>query len=76
MFGRQPGYTAVLTYDAATVLFAALRTKHPEQSLADALTNLPPQQGLHQELVFDAFGDGNRNIYFVAIQDGKFIRVD
>ncbi|MBE72751.1 MAG: ABC transporter substrate-binding protein [Thalassospira sp.] len=76
MFGRQPGYTAVLGYDAATVLFAALRTKHPDQSLADALTNLPPQQGLHQELVFDAFGDGNRNIYFVAIQDGKFIRVD
>jgi len=76
MFDRPPGYTAVLGYDAATVLFAALRTKHPEQSLADALTNLPPQQGLHQELVFDAFGDGNRNIYFVAIQDGKFIRVD
>jgi branched-chain amino acid transport system substrate-binding protein len=75
-FGRQPGYTAVLAYDAATVLFAALRTKHPDQSLADALTNLPPQPGLNQELVFDAFGDGNRDIYFVAIQDGKFIRVN
>ncbi|MBC06294.1 ABC transporter substrate-binding protein [Thalassospira sp.] len=76
MFAHQPGYTAVLTYDAATVLFAAMRAKHPEQSLADALTNLPPQQGLHQELVFDAFGDGNRAIYFVAIRDGKFIRVN
>ncbi|KJE36328.1 ABC transporter substrate-binding protein [Thalassospira sp. HJ] len=76
MFAHQPGYTAVLTYDAATVLFAAMRAKHPEQSLADALTNLSPQQGLHQELVFDAFGDGNRAIYFVAIQDGKFIRVN
>lgn len=76
MFDRQPGYTAVLAYDAATMLFAAIRTKHPDQSLADALTNLPPQQGLHQELEFDAFGDGNRNIYFVEIRDGKFIRVE
>lgn len=75
MFDQHPGYSAVLTYDAATVLFAAMETKHPDQTLADALTNLPPQMGLHQELMFDQFGDGNRAIYFVAIQDGKFIRV-
>lgn len=74
MFDSTPDYSAVLTYDAVTVLFAAMRTKHPDQSLDNALTNLPPQQGLHQELVFDAFGDGNRNIYFVTIKDGKFIR--
>lgn len=76
MFDQHPGFTSVLTYDAATVLFAALKTKHPDQDLADALTKLPPQQGLHQQLVFDGFGDGNRNIHFVAVQDGKFIRVD
>lgn len=75
MFDQEPGYTSVLTYDAATVLFAAMKSKHPDQPLADALTSLPPQMGLHQELMFDQFGDGNRNIYFVAIQDGKFIRV-
>lgn len=76
MFDNQPGYTSVLTYDAATVLFEALRTKHPDQSLANALTNLPPQMGLHQELQFDQFGDGNRAIYFVEIRDGKFIRIN
>lgn len=75
MFDEFPGFSSVLTYDAATVLFAALKTKHPEQTLADALTNLPPQPGLNQELMFDQYGDGNRNIYFVAVQDGKFIRV-
>ncbi|MEQ9347446.1 MAG: ABC transporter substrate-binding protein [Thalassospira sp.] len=76
MFNEAPGYTSVLTYDAATVLFTALKTKHPDQRLADALTMLPPQMGLNQELVFDQFGDSNRNSYFVTIQDGKFIHVE
>jgi len=75
MFDREPGYSAVLTYDAATMLFTALSTKHPDQSLANAMTTLPPQTGLHQELMFDQFGDGNRNIYFVVIENGKFIRI-
>ena len=75
MFDEVPGYTSVLTYDAATVLFAAMKTKHPDQTLADALEKLPAQPGLNQDLEFDQFGDGNRDIYFVTIQDGKFIRV-
>ena len=75
MFDRPPGFSAVLTYDAATMLFTALRTKHPDQPLANALVTLPPQPGLHQELMFDQYGDGNRDIYFVAIQNGRFIRV-
>lgn len=73
-FGQRPGYTAVLTYEAATVLFAAMKTKHPDQPLADALTALAPQPGLQQELVFDQFGDSTRTIYFVTIRNGKFIR--
>ena len=73
MFDEPPGYTAVLTYDAATVLFAALKTKHPDQRLSDALVTMPPHPGLNQELMFDQFGDGNRGIYFVTIRDGKFI---
>ncbi len=73
MFGTQPGYTSVLTYDAATILFAALDHQDPKQSLADAMITLPPQQGLQQDLIFDQFGDGNRNAYFVRIRDGKFI---
>ncbi len=76
MFGETPGYSAVLTYDAATVLFTAFKIKHPDQRLADALTTLPPQMGLNQELMFDQFGDSNRNNYFVTIQDGKYIRVE
>ena len=75
MFDRHPGYSAVLAYDAATVLFTALKTKHPDQKLANAMTDLPPQMGLHQELKFDQYGDGNRDVYFVTIQNGKFIRV-
>jgi len=75
MFNQTPGYSSILTYDAATVLFTALKTKHPDQGLDDALTTLPPQMGLNQELMFDQFGDSNRNSYFVTIQDGKFIRV-
>lgn len=74
MFGQSPGFSAVLTYDAATVLFAAMKSKHPDQRLADALVTLPAQPGLNQELMFDQFGDGNRNIYFVTVKDGRFIR--
>lgn len=75
MFDQPPGFSAVLTHDAATMLFTALKTKHPDQTLANALVTLPPQPGLHQELMFDQFGDGNRKIYFVAVRDGKFMRV-
>ena len=72
-FNEQPGYTSVLAYDAMTVLVAALETRAPDQPLSDALVTLPPQQGLHQELMFDQFGDGKRDAYFVKIKNGQFI---
>ncbi len=67
-----PGYSSVMTYDAATVLFTALRKQSASQSPKQAVLAHGPYQGLHQSIAFDANGDTDRKVFFTEIVDGEF----
>jgi len=71
-FQREPGYSAVAAYDCATVLFRALAKYNTGAALKDALLALKATQGLQQQIEFNAFGDAQRQAFFVVVQDGKF----
>lgn len=71
-FGREPGYSSVAAYDAATILFAAMAKQSDYSRLAGTLIDIGPIVGLQQPLKFDRFGDGQRRAFFVVVRDGAF----
>lgn len=75
-FQRNPGYSAVSTYDAATVVLTALRNRQVGESVKAAALRSGPYQGLQQEIVFDAHGDTVRKVYFTEISEGRYRRID
>ncbi|NQV98643.1 MAG: ABC transporter substrate-binding protein [Rhodospirillales bacterium] len=71
-FQREPGYAGVAAHDAATVLFQALAAHSKGKPLKDALLALQPAQGLQQQIKFNAYGDAQRQAFFVVIEGGTF----
>jgi branched-chain amino acid transport system substrate-binding protein len=71
-FQTPPGYSSVMAYDAATVLFTALRSKSPTETPKQAVLKYGPYQGLHQTIAFDSNGDTERKVFFTEIHNGQF----
>lgn len=67
-----PGYSSVMAYDAAMVLFEALRRKSSGETPKQAVLTYGPYQGLQETISFDANGDTAKKVYFTEIRDGKF----
>lgn len=64
-----------MAHDAASVLFDALLRRRPGESPRQALLAHGPYLGLQQQIVFDAFGDGRREVTFTEIRQRRFQRV-
>ncbi len=74
-FQRNPGYSSVSAYDAATVVLTALRHRREGETLkASALRN-GPYAGLQQAIVFDGNGDTERKVFFTRIQGGRYVKL-
>lgn len=73
-FQRLPGYASVASYDAAVMLFAALRNDDDPKALKKNLIDLPVIEGLQQPLKFNKYGDAERRAFFVTVRDGSFVR--
>jgi branched-chain amino acid transport system substrate-binding protein len=71
-FKRDPGYSSVMAYDAATVLLEALRRRSSGETLKQAIPQYGPYEGLQQQIAFDANGDTERKVFFTEIRKGKF----
>lgn len=71
-FHANPGYSSVMAYDAAMVLFEALRKKSSDETPKQAVLKYGPYQGLQQEISFDAMGDTEHRVYFTEIRGGRF----
>ncbi|MBL8491605.1 MAG: ABC transporter substrate-binding protein [Rhodocyclaceae bacterium] len=72
-FGRNPGYSSVSAYDAATVLFTALAKRGKDETPKQAILRYGPYQGLQQQIAFDANGDTLRKVFFTEIRDGRYV---
>ncbi|MEO9899540.1 ABC transporter substrate-binding protein [Nisaea sp.] len=73
-FKAPPNHASVASYDAATTLFAALRTAGEGGNLKAALLNSESYKALQQEITFDAYGDSRRTLTVVMVRDGRFAR--
>jgi branched-chain amino acid transport system substrate-binding protein len=71
-FQSEPGYGSVMAYDAAMVLFAALKKKTATETPKQAVLKYGPYQGLQQEIVFDSNGDTDHKVFFTEIRNGQF----
>lgn len=71
-FGRLPGYHAVLSHDAVTVLVQAQARRSRGEPLKQAVLRHGPYDGLQQPIVLDRFGDMVRRPYFVVVRGGRF----
>jgi len=72
-FKREPGYSAISAYDAATVLLQAMTRKTDDESIKAAVLKYGPYDGVQQSIQFDRFGDAPRNMYFQEIRAGQFV---
>lgn len=73
-FGNAPSFGAVLAYDAALVLAAALeKTGGKPEGLRQALIEISDFPGLMGTFSFNRFGDVERPFYLGSIRNGKFI---
>jgi branched-chain amino acid transport system substrate-binding protein len=73
-FGQAPSFGAVLGYEAAIVLAAALKkTGGKPEGLSHALVSIKNFKGLADTFSFDRYGDVLRPIYLGVIHDGKYV---
>lgn len=75
-FQRQPGYSSVSAYDAATVVLTALKQQREGETLQQAALRSGPYEGLQQRIAFDANGDTPRKVFFTEIRDGRYVKLD
>lgn len=74
-FQRNPGYSSVSAYDAATVVLEALKERQEGETLKAAALRSGPYEGLQQQISFDANGDTDRKVFFTEIRDGRYVRI-
>ena len=74
-FQRNPGYSSVSAYDAATVVLQSLAARRPGASLKATLLDHGPFQGLQQQIVFDRNGDTQRKVFFTEIRGGRYVKL-
>ncbi|WP_394792051.1 ABC transporter substrate-binding protein [Rhodoferax sp.] len=74
-FAQEPGFSAVLTYDGATVLWQAMERQEAGESLRDAVLRHGPYEGLQQSIQFDRYGDTSHKVYFTEVRGGHFVQV-
>ncbi|WP_326533169.1 ABC transporter substrate-binding protein [Pseudorhodoferax sp.] len=71
-YGREPGFGALGSYDAVTVLAEAMARARQGESLKDAVLRHGPYQGLQHPIAIDRFGDSQRPLHFVVVRQGAF----
>lgn len=74
-FQKNPGYSSVSAFDAATVVLTALKNRAKGESLKAAALRSGPYEGLQQTIAFDANGDTERKVFFTEIQGGRYVKL-
>lgn len=72
-YGREPGFAAAYGYEAATVLFAAMRKDLELNDLKHTILEIGSFPGLDGDLIIDEYGDTKIRCYLGSVENGKFI---
>jgi len=74
-FGREPGYPALVSYNAANALFEAIARQRDGESVKQTLLRIGTFDGLQEPIVFDRFGDASSRPFLVSVKHGKFVLI-
>lgn len=74
-FGRRPSYPAIHAYNAAWVVFTALRADARPEALPDTIRRIGVFDGLQGPLNIDRYGDMTGNFFQVEVAEGRFVPV-
>lgn len=72
-FQHDPGYPALVAYNATQVVLQALSAQQPGESLKQTLLRQRDYPGLLGPIHFDDFGDTRSHTYLTLIRNGEFI---
>jgi branched-chain amino acid transport system substrate-binding protein len=75
-FKHDVGFPAVVAYDAARVVFAALAEKNKDETLKDSILRIRRFAGLQASIEFDAYGDVETKTVLTVIKNGQYVTVD
>jgi branched-chain amino acid transport system substrate-binding protein len=75
-FKAEPGFGAVLAFDAANMLIAGLQKSQRPDELKSAILGLGSFDGVQGPVLLDATGDASRAVHFGVVRNGAFARID
>ncbi len=74
LYQRDPDFPAAYAYESVLVLAQALeQTGGSADGLPQALTQINNMAGVQGAISIDPYGDVNRDIYIVTVQNGRFV---
>ncbi len=72
-FKDEPGYAAVLAYDAANMVISGLKAGK-DKDLKASILGIGKFDGAQSAITLDATGDANRGVYFGVVKNGAFAK--
>lgn len=72
-FSKEPGFAGLTAFDATNVVMDALTSQRASQTLKQALLSRKTFAGAQSPVVFDDFGDANRDTFMTTIKNGAFV---
>ena len=75
-FKAEPGFGAVLAFDAANMLIAGLKQSQRPDELKSAILALGKFDGVQGPVLLDAMGDASRAVHFGVVRNGAFAKID
>ncbi len=71
-FGNVPTYSAMVSFDAVTILAEAFARRAPDETPRDAVLRHGPYQGLQETIRFGPGGETPPRVWFSVVRDGRF----
>lgn len=75
-FKSEPGYAALLAFDSARMVVAALEKTDQRQEIKPALLQIRHFGGVQDPVRIDDFGDVQRRVHYGVVRNGKFAALD
>jgi len=73
-YQEYPDILSAQAYDAAMMVFSLLKErKDTPLSIRDGLLAMKDYPGISGDTTFPGFGEASKKIYFIVVQDGKFV---
>ena len=75
-FKSEPGFGAVLAFDAANMVIAGIAKAGEPSALKSTILGIESFEGVQNRVTLDTFGDATRSVYFGIVKDGAFAKLD